>query len=45
MGIVPDAELPEILQGLIPFFFVLVVFLVIVIAFPALSTWLPATMR
>jgi C4-dicarboxylate transporter DctM subunit len=45
MGIVPDAELLEVLRGLIPFFFVLMVFLIIVIAFPTLSTWLPATMR
>lgn len=45
MGIVEDAELGEILKGLIPFFFVLLAFLVIVIAFPILSTWLPATMH
>ncbi|HNS13907.1 MAG TPA: TRAP transporter large permease subunit [Syntrophorhabdaceae bacterium] len=45
MGIVKDAELPEILHGLLPFFLGLVAFLIIVISFPALSTWLPAFLK
>ncbi len=45
MGIVKDAELPEILRGLLPFFLGLIAFLIIVISFPALSTWLPALLK
>jgi C4-dicarboxylate transporter DctM subunit len=45
MGIVKDAELPEILKGIFPFFLALILFLIIVIAFPSLSTWLPSYMR
>ncbi|MDD5007417.1 MAG: TRAP transporter large permease subunit [Syntrophorhabdaceae bacterium] len=45
MGIVKDAELPEILHGLLPFFLGLVAFLIIVVSFPALSTWLPALLK
>ena len=45
MGIVKDAELPEILHGLLPFFLGLVAFLIIVILFPILSTWLPALLK
>lgn len=45
MGIVKDAELPEILHGLLPFFLGLVAFLIIVISFPILSTWLPALLK
>ncbi len=45
MGIVKDAELPEILHGLLPFFLGLIAFLIIVISFPALSTWLPALLK
>ena len=45
MGIVKDAELPEILHGLLPFFLGLIAFLIIVVSFPALSTWLPALLK
>ncbi|MBP6941373.1 MAG: TRAP transporter large permease subunit [Syntrophorhabdaceae bacterium] len=45
MGIVKDAELPEILHGLLPFFLGLVAFLIIVISFPILSTWLPTFLK
>jgi len=45
MGIVKDAELPEILHGLLPFFLGLVAFLIIVIRFQTLSTWLPALLK
>lgn len=45
MGIVKDAELPEIMHGLLPFILGLIVFLIIVISFPFLSTWLPALLR
>ncbi len=45
MGIVKDAELPEILHGLLPFFLGLVAFLIIVISFPILSTWLPVFLK
>jgi C4-dicarboxylate transporter DctM subunit len=44
MGIVKDAELPEILKGIFPFFLGLLAFLIIVILFPGLSTWLPRLM-
>jgi C4-dicarboxylate transporter DctM subunit len=44
MGIVKDAELPEILRGIFPFFLGLLGFLIIIISFPALSTWLPSLM-
>jgi C4-dicarboxylate transporter DctM subunit len=40
-GIVRDATLAELLQGISPFFIALILFLGIIIAFPALSTWLP----
>jgi C4-dicarboxylate transporter DctM subunit len=39
--IVKDATLGELLSGILPFFVALVLFLIIIIAFPALSTWLP----
>ncbi|OPY73756.1 MAG: Sialic acid TRAP transporter permease protein SiaT [Syntrophorhabdus sp. PtaU1.Bin058] len=45
MGIVKDAELPEILHGLLPFFLGLIAFLIIIVSFPALSTWLPALLK
>jgi C4-dicarboxylate transporter, DctM subunit len=43
-GIVRDASMGELLQGIFPFFIALVLFLGIIIAFPSLSTWLPNLM-
>jgi C4-dicarboxylate transporter, DctM subunit len=45
MGIVKDAQLPEIMRGLLPFIIGLLMFLAIVICFPVLSTWLPEFLR
>jgi tripartite ATP-independent transporter DctM subunit len=38
----PDVSLEDIFRGAIPFFFMMLVALAIIIAFPTLSTWLPA---
>jgi C4-dicarboxylate transporter DctM subunit len=43
-GIVRDATLAELLQGILPFFIALILFLGVIIAFPSLSTWLPGLM-
>jgi tripartite ATP-independent transporter DctM subunit len=38
----PDVSLEDIFRGTIPFFFMMLLALAIIIAFPILSTWLPA---
>ena len=43
-GLRPDRPLSEVFIGIIPFFVMMVVGLVIVTIFPQLATWLPATM-
>jgi len=44
-GIVKDAGLLEVFQGTLPFMILMLLTLIIVIAFPFLSTWLPAAVR
>ncbi len=44
-GIDPDVRMAEIIQGVLPFMLLMVVMLVLVIAFPGLSLWLPSVMH
>lgn len=44
-GLQPDRPLSDVFIGIIPFFFMMAVALVIVTAFPEIVTWLPNTMR
>jgi len=41
----PDIRMGEIISGVFPFLLIMVVFLILVIAFPGMSTWLPAIMH
>ena len=41
----PDIPTVDITKGIMPFLGALVVFVIILIAFPQLATWLPATMK
>lgn len=43
-GLRPDRPLTEVFLGIIPFFFMLVIGLAILTAFPILATWLPGKM-
>jgi len=43
-GLRPDRPLTEVFLGIIPFFFMLVIGLAIITAFPLLATWLPTRM-
>ena len=44
-GLCPDCPMSKVFRGIIPFFFLMLVGLAIVTAFPVIATWLPATMR
>lgn len=44
-GLYPDRPLSDVFIGIIPFFFMMVICLAIITAFPVLATWLPTTMR
>jgi len=44
-GLVPDAKTGEIVHGTLPFMVLMLITLILVIAFPGLSTWLPQFMR
>ncbi|NCC97652.1 MAG: TRAP transporter large permease subunit, partial [Synergistales bacterium] len=44
-GLRKDISMGEIISGVLPFMLLLVVMLVIVMAFPTLSTWLPSVMH
>lgn len=44
-GLVPHRPVGEIIQGSMPFFFMMLVSLAILTAFPGIATWLPNTMR
>ena len=44
-GIVKDADLLGVFKGTLPFLILMLLTLIIVIAFPFLSTWLPAAVR
>ncbi|MDD2454300.1 MAG: TRAP transporter large permease subunit [Synergistales bacterium] len=41
----PDIRMGETISGVFPFLAIMVVFLILVIAFPGMSTWLPAIMH
>ncbi len=44
-GLYPDNPLSDVFIGITPFFFMMVICLAIITAFPVLATWLPSTMR
>ncbi len=44
-GISKEARMADIINGVLPFLLIMVVMLVIVVAFPQLSLWLPAAMK
>ena len=44
-GLRPDRPMSEVFRGIIPFFFMMLLGLIIVTAFPDIATWLPNTMR
>lgn len=44
-GLVPHRPVGEIIQGSMPFFFMMLVSLAILTVFPGIATWLPNTMR
>ncbi len=44
-GLRKDITMGEIISGVLPFMVLLLIMLIIVIAFPALSTWLPSIMH
>jgi C4-dicarboxylate transporter DctM subunit len=44
-GIIKDANLLEVFKGTLPFMILMLLTLLIVIAFPVLSTWLPGTVH
>jgi len=44
-GIVPEAPLSEIIRGVTPFLLAGLLILVLLVAFPQLSLWLPSMMR
>jgi tripartite ATP-independent transporter DctM subunit len=43
-GIAPDVHIDQVLKGALPFVIILLLSIVILSVFPALATWLPATM-
>ena len=43
-GLRPDRPMSEVFRGVIPFFFMMLLGLIIVTAFPPIATWLPSTM-
>ena len=43
-GLRDDIALEEVIRGVVPFIFLLFLFLVFIIAFPGVSTWLPSLM-
>jgi len=44
-GLQKDVHISEVIQGVFPFILLMIGVLALVIAFPALSTWLPSVMR
>jgi len=44
-GIHPDRPLSDVIKGSMPFFFIMILAIVILTAFPVIVTWLPSTMR
>ncbi|PKL03432.1 MAG: C4-dicarboxylate ABC transporter permease [Synergistetes bacterium HGW-Synergistetes-2] len=44
-GLRSDIRMGEVIQGVYPFIVIMALFLVAVIAFPAMSTWLPSIMQ
>jgi C4-dicarboxylate transporter DctM subunit len=44
-GLREDISMSEIIAGVTPFILLMAVMLVLTIAFPSLSTWLPSVMR
>jgi tripartite ATP-independent transporter DctM subunit len=43
-GLAPDVPMGQIFEGIIPFLFAMLITLVILVAFPAISLWLPNSM-
>jgi tripartite ATP-independent transporter DctM subunit len=43
-GLAPDVPMGQIFQGIIPFLFAMLITLAILVAFPAISLWLPNSM-
>ncbi len=43
-GLRPDRPMSDVFRGIIPFFFMMLLGLIIVTAFPPIATWLPSTM-
>jgi len=44
-GLRSDIRMGEVIQGVTPFIVIMALFLIGVIAFPAMSTWLPSIMQ
>ncbi len=44
-GLQKDVHISEVIQGVFPFILLMIGVLILVIAFPVLSTWLPPVMR
>lgn len=43
-GLRPDRPMSDVFRGIIPFFFMMLLALILVTAFPPIATWLPSTM-
>ncbi|MHB8090714.1 MAG: TRAP transporter large permease [Syntrophales bacterium] len=43
-GLAPEIRMSEVIRGVTPFIIILFLFLILTIAFPAMSTWLPSVM-
>ncbi|MFQ3621818.1 MAG: TRAP transporter large permease subunit, partial [Spirochaetales bacterium] len=44
-GLQKDVHISEVIQGVLPFIILMIGVLILVIAFPPLSTWLPSIMK
>lgn len=44
-GLLPDIKMKDVICGVIPFIAIILIFLVVVIAFPQISLWLPSIMK
>lgn len=44
-GVFPDAKIEEVAKGIVPFLILMILFLVLLMVFPGISTWLPAQMK
>jgi C4-dicarboxylate transporter DctM subunit len=44
-GLFPDIKMEEVIRGVTPFIIIMLLFLVVTIAFPQMSLWLPSVMQ